>query len=146
MTCCTVFLLYQVPVRMLVQPSPTAGGQLPPSLELPRLLLQDKRLEVPLPPGLSMDLSRGAFLKLNPGFHSYFRADYRYVYQRIKDFKERFSRPRFGLFRIRILPILKGVSRKIFRISFDIIDKSRPEQELRLVLKFVSHFSDLIQN
>ena len=74
----TDILFGQVPVRILVQPSRNAAtGILPPRQQLAELLLQEKRVEVSLPPSLHLDLARGAFVKLNPGFHSYFRAEYR---------------------------------------------------------------------
>ena len=49
----------------------------PPILHtLPTTILADRSVELPLPAGLTLDLERGGYVKLNPGFVSYYRTEY----------------------------------------------------------------------
>ena len=67
---CNDGLLWRVPLAAAVR---GAQGEL---VTLPTTILADRSIELPLPAGLTLDLERGGYVKLNPGFVSYYRTEY----------------------------------------------------------------------
>lgn len=67
---CNDGLLWRVPLMVEVR---SAEGTV---VTLPLTVLADRSVELALPPGINLDLDRGAYVKLNPGFVSYYRTDY----------------------------------------------------------------------
>jgi len=70
---CNEGLLWQVPLTVKVQPTDSGSEKV---LNLPLIMLQGSSVEIPLERSTHLDLLLGGYIKLNPGFVSYYRSEY----------------------------------------------------------------------
>lgn len=70
---CNEGLLWQVPLTVQVKATDSHSKE---SLNLPLLMMQGSNVEIPLEKSTQLDLLLGGYIKLNPGFVSYYRSEY----------------------------------------------------------------------
>jgi len=72
---CNDGLLWHVPISASIQVV-TEGDSVNNLVTLPTIILTERSMELPVPPGLKFSVTQGSFVKMNPGFVSYYRTEY----------------------------------------------------------------------
>jgi len=72
---CNDGLLWHVPVSASIQTA-AEGQEAPKIINLPTVVLTERSLELPIPTDVKFSVNKGSFVKMNPGFVSYYRTEY----------------------------------------------------------------------
>jgi len=72
---CNDGLLWHVPISASIQAA-SEGDTVPRLVTLPTVVLTERSMELPIPTGVKFSVSQGSFVKMNPGFVSYYRTEY----------------------------------------------------------------------